>query len=243
VDKRVSDAQRKMHAATERARAAEARVQTALAENTTLRTQLQAVLSSAELQPVTAADFNVAEAIKGVITDYKKPHAEGGPKDDDEALTLLVGRVLDLGDQRATAKQLAAENTRRAAARGALVHQAVSRFVSEYDAELPLPVFWAMVPDAETETPAELRTAEKFQERLDWQVKRAIAKATALLEARADRTRETTVQNERTQRAAEVVMPGGGSAAPITPTKPGAEQPPTMVEQMEKLQAKAIKVA
>ena len=181
----------------------------------------------------------MAEAIKGVIADYKKPAAEGGPKDDDDALALLVTKTLDLGSKRISAERLAEENQRRVAARGALVHHAVNQFVQQFDANLPLPLFWAMVPAAEAETPAELNTAARFQERLDWQVKRAIAKSHALLNGRAEQVRETALHSERTERAAGVVMPGGGSVVPVVPkAEPGRLL--TMVEQMDQLQRRTL---
>ena len=239
VDQRVSDAQRKMHEATARAKASEAKVAAALAENTTLRTQIGALLSRAELQPVTAEAVDLQAAVNGIVSDYKKPAAEGGPATDDDAMALLIQKTLELGTKRATAESLARENQARQAARQALVRQTVNEFVSTFDPTLPLPLFWAVLPLAEAETPATLTTTQEVAE---WQVKRAIAKATAILDGRTEQVRETTLHTERTQRAAGVVMPGGGSAAPVTPT-PVPQRPRSMVDAVTDLQRRTMPAA
>lgn len=239
VDQRVSDAQRKMHEATARAKAAEAKVTAALADNTTLRTQLSSLLTRPELQPLTADTLDLQAAVNGIVTDYKKPAAEGGPANDDEALALLVQKTLELGSKRQNAEALAKENQARLAARQALVRQAVNEFVQQFDATLPLPLFWAVLPLAEAETPDTLQTNH---ERAEWQVKRAISKATAILDTRTEQVRETTLHTERTQRAAGAVMPGGGSAAPITPA-PQPQRPRSMVDAVNDLQRRTMPAA
>ena len=236
ADQRVSDAQRKMHEATARAKAAEARVAAALAENTTLRTQIGGLLSRPELQPVTASDaaFDLEAALTQAAESYQ------AAPDDKTAIGTLIRQSVELGKNASLAEirkeAIARENQARLAARQTLVRQSVNEFVSTFDPTLPLPLFWAVLPLTEAETPTTLTTNGEIAE---WQVKRAIAKATAILDGRAEQVRETTLHTERTQRAAGVVMPGGVSAAPITPA-PQPQRGRSMVDVVTQLQARTM---
>lgn len=106
------------------------------------------------------------------------------------------------------------------------------------DPSLPLPVFWALSAQAVAETPTELRmvpgvvdTAQREQQRLDWQTKRAIVPARQALQP------PTAVETRSAPNTA-----AAPATASVTPARAGAPAPAlaptTMVEQIRARQPK-----
>lgn len=199
ADQRVADAQRAMHAATQRTAEVEA--------------QLAQILNHPLLGPVTKT---VMAPKPEVVTEdpVVKAYKEYQQAPDDQT---AFAKLVEFAETKAKASIMTEleqraqrdEDARRTQQRDALIVQTINQKVTELAPEVPLPFFWAMSGQAEQETPAELTVPAK---RLEWQMKRTIEIARAVLNQAWAPRQAAAAQAAAVAQSVAGIIPAGGAA-------------------------------
>lgn len=119
--------------------------------------------------------------------------------------------------------------------RNRMAAQTVEETVSQVAPDIPLPLFWAMAPRAELETPPEIK-AKSWGEQIEWQTNRAIELARDVLRSKISEIQKNQTTTQAVTRSGQVMMPSGGTP----PATGGSTSGPTksFVEQIKERQRK-----
>lgn len=224
ADKRIKDAQQRMHEAT--------------TEASQLRAQLTAILNHPLLGPVAKTVAQTPQQPQPDDTVDKAWKEYQSAPDDKTAFAKLLEAAEERTYRRlrreAEEAKMQRQNAERTKQRDMLLAQHITKTVQETAPDVPLDLFWAMAERAEAETPVTLQT---LPERIEWQVGRAVELSRGLLKPNSQQTNQTTAT--QVQQPAQAVMPGGGAGpAATTPSQPG--QYPTLVEQIKAAQSRKV---
>lgn len=218
-EKRVKDAQAKMHTATTDAAQAKAQLSEALQQNTQLKERLTTIFNEPSFAELAVpSDLPTDEAFRGELRTALDTYHATSPDVDDKTATwnyeVAKADILQRWDDaRRTRSEVVRENSRRAIATKSLVKQSIENLVASIEPNLHLEWFWTTARSAEVTnaTPAEITDPVA---RVEWQAKYALQLCQQRLGKVVDKTRDIVTQDNANTRAAQAVMPGGGSAAP-----------------------------
>lgn len=244
ADKRVADAQRKMHEVTTAAAAMQVQLDSALIENTELRTRLTVIdtdpaLAELRLSADTPDDAAFQRELSSNLKVYRtvQTKPDGTPMSDEEAFEQYETRKLDIQRRWDAAirrrEGVAAENHGRAVKLRSLVRESIETVVRTLDPGIPLRWFWAEVGSSEI-----LAATAHIQDpvtRMETQAKLALQLCRNQLGQRDTRTRDVAVQDTTLKTAAAAVMPGGGAAPAPTAAAPAPAGRRTLVDVVRAL--------
>ena len=230
--KRLTDAQRKMHAATTEAAALRT-------ENAELMQTLQAVLSDPQFAPieVPAPQAPDPTGLKDVFAKYQALGAE------DEAFAYLVENVEARAHQRVMrelqTREIRHTNFVKEQSQKLVVHNAITEAVKKIAPDITPRTFWAFTQAAVAETPPHL---VRPVERLNWQAQRAIELAREEMGPRVSSAADSATQAALLARTAAAVMPAGASSSGPSwgGGAPGAGEPRTFVDAVRSLQDRKV---